>query len=269
MTEPNPPLLVLGLPRTGTTWLASLLAVGLGGPYVHEPFNADLDDDQVEWWLTWLDGAAQRRFGSAFDVAMVDPGPGPQPVVKDVHAIFALARLAIERDLPVVICIRHPCAVVNSRLELGWTSSASRNLRWLLDQPALVVDGPLAPFVGHLTACSGRPASTIAAVWAATYHVLRQASPVRVAWITHERTCLAPIDELDRAVAGLGLGWDPNTGLDPVRTWLADHDRTSIDQEQQYRITAEQPDRWRAVLAPELVTEVLDAVAPFGLPVEP
>lgn len=261
MTAP-PPLLVLGLPRSGTTWLARAITVGVGGPYVHEPFNGNVDAAQARWGLLDPSPPELEAFEAAFDAMWATVERGPQPVLKDVSALFALARLAGRRRLPVVGVVRHPCAIANSLLELGWDEPG---LELLCAQPRLLT-GPLAPWAEHLDRCRrGGLGAAVGATWGATGVLLEQMRTPRSVWVTHEQACADPLTTVVTTLADLDVPLHWEGGRPALEAFLSETDRDSDDQQGQFRRTAQQPYRWRGRLDPAIERETLAAAAPFGL----
>lgn len=255
-----PPVLVLGYPRSGTTWAANALtAAAGGGPYVHEPCNYGEHPDLHPAFLRWRpEPALAHLVAERLDTDLAAAGPGPRPVVKDVHALFALAAVAQARSWPVVVVVRHPCAVAASWLDLGWPRTGLPQLR---AQPDLL-HGPLAPFADHLAACDGDRAAEIGAAWGAVHLLLSQMVP-DPAWLVHEQACLDPANVLEQLLTRVGVSVD-DAGRAFLHDWLATHDQPGQERMNIYRVAAEQPDRWRTTLDPEVAGRVLAAAEPFG-----
>jgi Sulfotransferase domain len=155
----NPPILVTGMPRSGTTWVATMLAATRRVVYVNEPLNPQHPPggspgilnvrvtDRFQY-ITDANGDAYAdayahllalRFGLAAELRV---NRRPADIVRAGHTIsrFALGRLTSRRPLiadpfavlstrwfarrlgcRVVIVVRRPEAVVSSRKRLGWT----------------------------------------------------------------------------------------------------------------------------------------------------
>jgi sulfotransferase family protein len=148
----GPPILVTGVPRSGTTWLARLLAtadrVALAG---REPMNPrgkqyalvhTLDGwtrlqrpiGRQRWALRtayrglnpWLYSRYGRRQWAA-------PLPWTRLVVKDPFAMLSLPVVASVTGARVVLLYRHPGAVLASYRRMGWRPDLDE-LRPLVDQ---------------------------------------------------------------------------------------------------------------------------------------
>lgn len=137
----RPPILVTGVPRSGTTWLARQLALtphtALAG---REPMNPRgrqyaLGGSLTAW--TILDAPSRRqrvalrsayaglnpfvysRYGHRQWAA---PGPGTRVVVKDPFALLSLAAVHDLTGARPVVLVRHPGAVLLSYRRMGWTA---------------------------------------------------------------------------------------------------------------------------------------------------
>lgn len=118
---------VVGEPRSGTTWLAEAVAGALGAPLVFEPDHARHDRDRSRRYRGFdAEMAAlyqQVLTGRRLPAHSVQGGwalHSQQLVVKSVRAVPYLPALA--KQFPAVcktLIVRHPCAVVESRLRLG------------------------------------------------------------------------------------------------------------------------------------------------------
>jgi RecB family endonuclease NucS len=106
--------------------------------------------------------------------------------------------------MPVILLIRHPCAVLNSLLKLHWHRSAAENI---LSQPQLLEDH-LAPFRAEIESASGDVDNHLLA-WCANYYVaLRQLKGQRVFVAFYERFLAEPHDEIARLFAYLDRPFD-------------------------------------------------------------
>ena len=172
------PILVTGVPRSGTTWLARLLAhaprTALAG---REPMNPRAHQFALAGTLTgWtrLTGVTPRqrlalvtsyrglnplvysRYGQRQWAA---PLPRTSVVVKDPFAMASLATVHDITDALPVLLVRHPGAVLSSYRRMGWSPD--------LDEIA-----PLAlEHLGEDVRPSGDAATDMAVFWS-TLHRL-------------------------------------------------------------------------------------------------
>jgi hypothetical protein len=146
LRDPAHAVAVVGTARSGTTWLGGLLANGLGARIVFEPlhpvhvpraakfglmpFRAPQDDDpELEAFCRDVFSGALRGWWIDRQAARLLP---TGRVVKSVRANLMLGWLRRRfPEVPTVLLVRHPAAVVLSRMEAGWP-------------PAMDVDAMLA-----------------------------------------------------------------------------------------------------------------------------
>ena len=130
-------ILVAGTGRSGTTWIADLLAAALPCRVMFEPFHSRLveafgdfhyfhyvrPDEPDDRLLSYC----QTVFSGSIRHPWIDRAAGPlfpkYRVIKEIRANLFL-RWIRERfpALPILFVIRHPCAVVLSRMRSGWAT---------------------------------------------------------------------------------------------------------------------------------------------------
>jgi hypothetical protein len=165
---PGRPILVTGMPRSGTTWVGRVLCAGKGAGYVNEPFNLSTSPGTmrvpVDHWFPYVTADNEPAILGALEPLLRFDYPlgrelrrcrtydellhtlrwwrgflrsrGRRPLVKEPHAVFSAAWFAQRMGSDVVVTVRHPVAVVSSWKRLGW----SFDFTHLLRQPALVRD---------------------------------------------------------------------------------------------------------------------------------
>src|SRR5690606_7459172 len=154
----RPPLLVTGLPRSGTSWAGKMLAAGGGLVYVNEPLNPQhppgrspgvlnatvthrfqyiCADNEEPWLAAFADTIALRyRFlaelrcnRSPYDLArMAKYGTAftlgrllrRRALFDDPFALFSAAWFCERLGCRAVVLIRDPVAFVGSWRRLGW-----------------------------------------------------------------------------------------------------------------------------------------------------
>jgi hypothetical protein len=129
---------------------------------------------------------------------------GRRPLLDDPYVVFSGEWLASRLACHVVVIVRHPAAIANSRKRLGWKIDFGE----LLDQPALMADW-LDPFRDELEAMRRRSdvIGESGLLWRIIYHVVaayRDRAP-RVHVIRHEDLSRDATSEFARLYARLGL----------------------------------------------------------------
>ncbi len=139
MTRVDGPVLVTGLPRSGTTWLARLLATAAHTALCgREPMNprdrqyalggtldgwARLEDPTprqrrlLRWTYAGWNPRTYGRYGRHQSRA---PLPGTRVVVKDPFALLSTPAIARVTGATPVVVYRHPGAVLASFRRVGW-----------------------------------------------------------------------------------------------------------------------------------------------------
>ncbi len=133
-------VLVTGVPRSGTTWLARLLALAPGTAMPgREPMNphagqyrlagtldawSRLDEPTARQrralWRAYR-GLEPRTFGRLGVRSWAAPLPWTTVVVKDPFALLALPTVVSTTSALPVLVFRHPAAVLASYRRMGWT----------------------------------------------------------------------------------------------------------------------------------------------------
>ncbi|MGW5487792.1 sulfotransferase [Streptosporangium sandarakinum] len=198
------PVLVTGLPRSGTSWTGKMLAAGGELVYVNEPLNPGhppggcpgvLDarvthrfqyicpDNEAVWLRAFADTVALRyrflaelrRNRSPYDLArLVRYGTaftlgrlaGRRALLDDPFALFSAGWFAERLGCRVILLLRDPVGLVGSWRRLGWAVSP----RELLGQPLLVRDHPCLAELRTLADCRD-PVTTTVALWRAARDV--------------------------------------------------------------------------------------------------
>jgi hypothetical protein len=238
-----------GSGRSGTTWLSDLINHDAGYRQIFEPFHPrkvrDFRGFGSKQYLRPGDRReeflepARKAVTGGLRGGWTDRGaPGARRrLVKDIRANLLLAWLAENfPGMPIVLLMRHPCAVVSSRLALGWRDNLDETIAQgdLVEDHLLPVEGRIRsardPFERHLF------------LWCIDNHVpLRQFSPGGIHLCFYENLLLDPAPELRRLFAFLGRDFDDGVleGLErpsftsrPGRRPSADGWRRRVDGEQ-------------------------------------
>lgn len=151
------PVLVTGMPRSGTTWLARELAraqrAGLPG---REPMNPrdgqfalggtvagwvqldQLSDRQARLLRRCYSGREPRAYSRYGAAQWAAPWPWSHTIVKDPFALLSVPAIVAETGAVPVVVYRHAGAVLASYRRMGWTADGveMRALQGRSDPPA-------------------------------------------------------------------------------------------------------------------------------------
>ena len=206
-----------GSGRSGTTWLSGLVNHDSGYRVVFEPFHpGKVGEFRVFGSKQYLRpgdrrdeflAPARRALTGGLRSGWADWGGAPGPrgrLVKDIRANLLLGWLAENfPGMPIVLLMRHPCAVVCSRLALGWRD----NLDETMAQGDLVEDH-LLPIEGRIRSARD-PFERHLFLWCIDNHVpLRQFSPGGIHLCFYENLLIDPEPELRRLFTFLGQDFD-------------------------------------------------------------
>lgn len=151
------PVLVTGVPRSGTTWLARLLTsaprTALAG---REPMNPRDGGyglaKTIDSWVRLSDPSPRQKralrsafvgrnplcFGRYGRRQWAAPLPGTRVIVKDPFALLSLRTIASLTGARIVLVYRHPAAVLTSYRSMGWTHDLGELRAVLAGEPAHV-----------------------------------------------------------------------------------------------------------------------------------
>jgi len=252
-----------GSGRSGTTWLGGLVNHDGGYRQIFEPFHpgkvADFRAFGSKQYLRPGDrreeflGPARKALTGQLRSGWTDRGGSPGArwrLVKDIRANLLLGWLAENfPGMPIVLLMRHPCAVVSSRLALGWRD----NLDETMAQGELVEDH-LLPVEDHIRAARD-PFERHLFLWCIDNYVpLRQFSPGDIRLCFYEDLLLDPEPELQRLFAFLGRDFDGGV-LDKL-------ERPSFTSRRGSRPSI---DGWRDRVGGENVARAGEVLGLFGL----
>lgn len=238
----QPPIVVTGAHRTGTTWVGKMLAASGETAYISEPLNiwhrpGVFSVPTSRWYTyicadneaTYLDGLRQtlayhyhllaeiRSLRSRKDLLRMGRDAGTflqgrlhkqRPLLKDPFAIFPAPWFKERLGCQVVITIRHPAAFVSSLKRLGWVFDFTD----LLEQPLLMRDW-LEPFRSQMEAMVKQPADVIgqgSLLWQIVYHTVTtfQTRFPDFQVVRHEDLSLDPVNRYRELYSSLRLDFN-------------------------------------------------------------
>jgi hypothetical protein len=158
----NDAVFLAGTERSGTTWVADSINCGKNYRFMFEPFWAqkvpacsaiapqeylrpdDRSVEKVAAATTIISGQVRNRWVDGYHRTFV----ARKRLIKDVRSNLYLKWLSdLFPDMPVMLLIRHPCAVAKSQIERKHGFATTE--KTFLSQPKLVEDY-LEPFVSEI-----------------------------------------------------------------------------------------------------------------------
>ncbi len=218
-------ILVTGVHRSGTTWLANMLNFGGGTEIVDEPFNlgdwAYSLDDLAEKWYAYIGDVDENLAKAAYQRILdnkvrkvyprrslkhwLPPFRVDRKIIKDPICALSSEWLAETFDFKVVVVVRHPMAFVKSLQRMEWAFPFED----LLSQEKLMVNH-LKSFSNELTDAKNMTFNEQAIiVWKCIYSVLKTYLDNNPSWIQvrHEDISLDPIVGFETLYNQLDLNW--------------------------------------------------------------
>jgi Sulfotransferase domain len=235
MTAVRPPILLTGMPRSGTTWVARILTASGEVGHINEPFNLAVSPGTLrvpaEHWYAYVTTQTEDRYLPVLARVLDFEYPllrelrrcrsrtdllhtlkwwrdfrrsrGRRPLVKEPHAVFSAAWFVERLGSEVVVMVREPLAVVSSWKRLGWSFDFTN----LLEQPALMRDW-LGPFEAEMTAALS-PArdlvDRVALLWRVIYSVVADERFPAVRLVRHEDLSRHPVRGYAELYEAFGL----------------------------------------------------------------
>jgi Sulfotransferase family len=242
---PGRPILVTGLPRTGTSWIGKMLQASREVVYVNEPLNpqhppgrspgvlnAEVShrfqyicaDNDEPWAAAFADTLRLRYRLTAelrcnhgpYDLArLVKYGTAftagrfqrRRALIDDPFAVLSSAWFAERLGCRVVAIVRHPVAFIASRQRLGYQT----DLYELLGQPLLLRDLP-GRYTDEIRALADSPdnIAKAALLWRMTYAALAEVAgrlPHAVALRRYEDLATDPVPRFRELYELCGLTW--------------------------------------------------------------
>ncbi len=264
-------IIVAGAGRSGTTWLADIIGSQLSCRMMFEPFHSrqveefgsfhyfqymrpnEANERLLDFSRKVLTGRIRHRWIDRHVEVLL-----PQfRLIKEIRACLFLRWLHDQfPEVPILFIVRHPCAVVASRLQLEWATDG--DIEPFLSQPELVDDH----LREHLPLI--RKASTDeekhAIIWCVSNLVpLRQFVDARLNVVFYEELCRRPNREISRVFRVLGRRSGKRASRSASRVSTTARGFSAV-------VTGQDPvTRWRKVLTEDQIARILEVVDRFGL----
>jgi len=264
-------ILVAGAARSGTTWLGDLIASQIPCRLLFEPFNPDLVPEYRSFsYFQYMRPGSENPEFRAF-ARMVFTGEihnrwvdrqnerivSEYRLIKEIRANLALKWLHENfPEIPIIFLMRHPCAVVSSRMELGWATDS--DIQPFLAQPDLTADY----LCDHLEFI--RNAKTEeekhAIIWSISNLVpLKQFQPGELKIIYYEYLCTQPEIVLPAIFTSMGQRYD-DTAMDKINRPSQTTRETSAIVNGKDQLSL-----WKQKLTPLQIDNILRVVEKFGM----
>jgi hypothetical protein len=254
------PVLVISLPRSGSSWVGEIMGHAEGALYLHEPLTQTFHRTKTEPTLIepekaarWYRPAAQSAFAGLplFNPWVVripaqwkpSARNGRKLVVKEVNPLLC-GWLSAAYQPRVVLLVRHPAAVALSYRRMGWFDLAE----FQMGAPGE------SPWKRH-----GRRQG----------HVLGQAissleeNEASFMIVRYEDVCLRPQATFRKLFDFAGLRWTPEV-QQLVRSKSSGGDRRAVFATERH--SRSMVEAWRDEIHPRHLDDVLDGYGEAGRP---
>lgn len=217
--DPTRSIIVAGSGRSGTTWFSEIINFDNRYRFIFEPIRPEvlpiLKDFSHKQYLRpenddrkFLDPIDKILHGRIRNVYLDKHNMrifARQALIKIIRGHLLLCWLHRHYPMiPIVFLLRHPCAVVNSKLRIGWDTE---ELESFLDQEDLVADH-LSPFVDDIRGALSEFERHVFIWCIENYVVLRQFRASGMFIMFYENFCESPEAELPRLFSYLGKDVD-------------------------------------------------------------
>lgn len=262
-------IILAGTGRSGTTWVQNIIYCAASCRVMFEPFHSHKIPLLTEWnYRQYLrpDDRTQKFLVPAARIlsgnirnTWIDQFNRTHLVrrrlVKDIRANLILSWIHSHfPDIPIVLLLRHPCAVARSKLALGWDT----HLEDFLCQQDLIEDY-LQPFVSDIRSASD-PFDKHVFMWCIENYVpLRQFSPGEIHVAFYEQFCMDPQNEARSLLQHLGYPYRPEV--------LSMISKPSAMSRPDSAIVAGGSvlDSWRKRIGPRQIDRATEILGLFGL----
>ncbi len=269
--DPGRSVMIAGTARSGTTWLAELLAALAPTRILFEPYNPGKvneisglhyfqylrPEDQHELLYDYTSKVVSGKIRNRWidrQNTVIFPS---RRIIKDVRVNLFLQWFRNQfPNVPIIFILRHPCAVVLSRMELGWATD--KDIASFLAQENLLADH-LEDYLGLIQAAKS-PEEKHAIIWCVHQLVpLRQFQSNPPVMVYYEDLCLNPEEELKRIQPLLRETASPVLPLPSLRPSLTSSAKSAVVA------GADRLSRWEKVLDSNQVALIMQVVRAFGL----
>lgn len=267
---------VAGSGRSGTTWLAEVINYRNHYRYMFEPLTPphvpafrhlirgqylrpdNHDPVNRDPMAAALSGRLRHRWVDTYNRRPV----ATRRLIKDVYANLLIKWIHVNfPGMPIVFILRHPCAVLTSRLSLAPQDLHKRfepDLERFLAQEELM-DDHLAPFENAIRDAS-TPLERQAFWWCIENYVpLRMCAPGDIHVVCYERLRTDATEEIPRLGAFVGRDFDPVVFTRMRRRSLTTGPHSAL------QVNGEPMTNWTQRWSPDDVLRVVRILSLFGL----
>jgi len=263
-------IIIAATGRSGTTWIQNILSAPLNYRLIFEPLHPRVSGAGGYWrWHLEAGDVDEKMYGLMDDAVhgrinsrwMKQGGQeklryfcrnrwwAGNTVVKIIRGNLMLDWLEKNFPCSMVYMVRHPCAVIASKLKIGWGKRGGGVIEHMLSQDALM-ERHLGPYRHIIETKNETLAQRHALLWCMENKVpLNQFRDHRWVGCVYEYLYLRPREELERIYSELGMPMSSKsyrmvnkishtsrgdsavrTGEDVLRKWQKELTEEEVDQ---------------------------------------
>jgi Sulfotransferase family len=280
--EGRKPILITGSHRSGSTWLASMLALSKNTLMAHEPFNiqswAYALDGLAKYWFTYAPALPQDAALEAFNEVIeqrtrkiflknqvqhwIPPLRHQRLIIKDPIAVLSSDWIAKNFDLEVIVLVRHPAAFAASLKRLGWRHPLEHFLK-----QTMLMERHLEPYRAEIASRPQDIVEQAAIIWKCLYSVLLTYLDGHPNWLVNKHEVLSsnPVAELRALYETLGLEWSATVEENVVRYTRCGNSVDAPKGTVHYlrRDSVANIARWKETLTAEEIARVYEITQPI------
>ena len=264
-------MIIAGTARSGTTWLADIISSQIPCRIMFEPFHSEKvmgfhrfhyfqymrptqdNNELYEYCRNVFTGNIKDRWIDR----QIDHLNPRYRVIKDVRANLFLKWISEKfPQVPILFIIRHPCAVVLSRMRLAWATDT--DIAPFFEQTSLVDD-----FLSdkmEIIHRSRTDEEKHAVIWCISHLVpIKQFNSDGLNIVFYENLCLQPENEVSKIFRVINCDYDDSV-FEVIKQPSTTTVRSSAILTGENRVT-----RWKKDLSSKQIDSVLSVVENFGL----
>ena len=258
-----------GTGRSGTTWIQRVINYDNSFRVMFEPFHSSKVDLIKEWNYKQylrsdnrddkflnpatriLSGHIKHEWIDKFNRKLV----ARKRLIKDIRANLFLKWIKQNfTEIPIILLLRHPCAIANSKLKLGWDIHLSD----FLTQEELMTDF-LNPFKDEIEAAEATFDKHIFMWCVENYVPLRQFSKGEILVTFYENLCDNPQKEIEDILSFVGVKFSPTVLEMAAKPSALSRKDSAIFS------GLDLVDSWRNNISDKQITRAVEILSLFGL----
>lgn len=264
-------IMVAGTARSGTTWLASIIASQFPSRIMFEPFHSlkvnaflkfhyfqymrpDEHNNDLFFYCSKIFSGRIKNSWIDREVHSIFP---QHRIIKEIRANLFLAWIKVHfPEIPILFIIRHPCAVVQSRIRLDWATDT--DIDSFLAQSKLVDDFLIDKINIFYKAKTLEEKHAI--IWCITNLVpLRQFGEKNLPLIFYENLCAHPEHELKKIFRIIQSDYRDSIFKHIKKPSITSTKSSAV-------LTGDNwVGKWQQILTPEQIKNILTVVKRFEL----